>query len=545
MALAGPDGFDKLPCNPAEIEGEVPKHRVLSPEFLRLILTRAHWVEALAKPQVLIQCAKLGGPLELDNVKVSPSFALIQSHMPRGATFTRANFDRDLSFIGSSFGPSSSSFTAFQYGFSAQGLSVGGDLYLGGASFRDVDINSAKVGGSLNASGSTFEGLFRAVRLSVGGTLDLTEVLSFQDVDLSGAHVGNSVIANGSNFEGSLRADNLSVGGGIGLSGVVASKDVSLHGAQVGGQVDAMGSTFEGSFIAEGLSVGRDLFLRGGSSFQRVNISRASISGALLLAGSKFDGDFDFSASSANEIVLFQPNMVSEGRYHTDDPIWSVNARLNLRNTAVVVLQSRTSSWRNKEGGWISADLSGFTYDRLAGLLGGVANTLSDETAAGLVNWLVGIRLGDDRYDPQPYEQLADVLGENGQVSKAKAIRYAKFRHRDLSQDSEFFMVALARASSRWVVGYGVYPFFAVYWYFTLVVIGFMIALFSSAELLRPLHLKFWYSLETALPLVEFSEKHKAIDHGSWLVESWFHFQKLIGFGLATFLVGALTLLAS
>lgn len=32
--------------------------------------------------------------------------------------------------------------------------------------------------------------------------------------------------------------------------------------------------------------------------------------------------------------------------------------------------------------------------------------------------------------------------------------------------------------------------------------------------------------------------------HGRWFVNSWFHFQKVMGFVLATMLVGPLTLLA-
>lgn len=74
-------------------------------------------------------------------------------------------------------------------------------------------------------------------------------------------------------------------------------------------------------------------------------------------------------------------------------------------------------------------------------------------------------------------------------------------------------------------------------------VVGFFVTYYSRAALIRPIYRKFWYSLENALPLVELSERHKSIDHESQWVESWFHFQKVMGFVLATVLVGALSLL--
>ena len=97
---------------------------------------------------------------------------------------------------------------------------------------------------------------------------------------------------------------------------------------------------------------------------------------------------------------------------------------------------------------------------------------------------------------------------------------------------------------SRFVIGHGVYPFWALFWFAGLVATGFFVAHFSRARLLQPRYRKFWYSLENALPLVEFSAQHNSVEHGREWVESWFHFQKAMGFVLATVLIGALSLLA-
>jgi hypothetical protein len=73
---------------------------------------------------------------------------------------------------------------------------------------------------------------------------------------------------------------------------------------------------------------------------------------------------------------------------------------------------------------------------------------------------------------------------------------------------------------------------------------GFFVAHFSRARLLQPRYRKFWYSLENALPLVEFSAQHNSVEHERRWVEIWFHVQKAMGFVLATVLIGALSLLA-
>jgi hypothetical protein len=154
------------------------------------------------------------------------------------------------------------------------------------------------------------------------------------------------------------------------------------------------------------------------------------------------------------------------------------------------------------------------------------------------------VSAGDDGYDPQPFEQLAGALAHAGMTAKARAVRYAKFRYRDQAHHGPWWETWILWPLSRFVTGYGVYPFWALFWFAGLVATGFFVAHFSHARLLQPRYRKFWYSLENALPLVEFSAQHNSVEHGREWVESWFHFQKAMGFVLATVLIGALSLLA-
>ena len=166
---------------------------------------------------------------------------------------------------------------------------------------------------------------------------------------------------------------------------------------------------------------------------------------------------------------------------------------------------------------------------------------MADEPADWLVEWIEAQRDYGDRYDPQPYTQLAQVLDASGATEKAKAIRYAKFEHRRKHDESLSLLSQFGLTILRFFVGYGEYPIFALYWFVGVVVFGWLLARCSSRK--SVCRLGFWYSLENALPLIETSERFRSVQHGRGYAYC-FLIQKLFGFVLATVLVGALTLLS-
>ena len=95
---------------------------------------------------------------------------------------------------------------------------------------------------------------------------------------------------------------------------------------------------------------------------------------------------------------------------------------------------------------------------------------------------------------------------------------------------------------ARYVAGYGIYPVWAFYWFFGLVLLGGLLAQSSKDSSVRH-WMGLWYSLENALPLIETNERFRNVAHGYPGLVHFFHFQKAFGFVLATVLVGALTLL--
>jgi hypothetical protein len=366
---------------------------------------------------------------------------------------------------------------------------------------------------------------------------------------LRDARFARALELNGSVIEGPVEADRLHVEGALFLNdGAVFSRGVRLVGARIDKNLDLERSTFDGGLHAELLSVGGSVLMRFDAVFGDVMLNGASIGGQLQLSGSEFRGKVDLSGATIGELVLTMIERRPKKDSLIRDPLWGPQASLTLRNLEVGALQSRTEAWQ-REGRWIGAELAGSGYRHLTGSQSGDLPNLAEEPVSALASWIEGVRPPQmrDRYDPQPYEQLARVLEAEGMDDKAREVRYAKSRHRDAitAASSSWPEVWLFRPASRWFIGNGVYPFRAVLWFLGLVLLGWVMAWFSRdrACLAGPVD-RLWYSLENALPLMELAEKHKRVVHGRAWLEAFFHFQKVAGFVLATLLVGALTVLA-
>lgn len=497
MSFAGPDGSDGAVCNAWEIEGDIPTNRILRPEFLHLILTKEPWSNLRALAFTRIDCAVFERQVNLETSRIETAPLLQQTWFKQGLNLREARIERSLSLIGSQVNG-----TLF-----AERMRVGEGLFLKDGSFLSggletgaVNLSSAKISGTLSASGARFEGTFQAQRAQVGEDLFLRSNASFD---------------------------------GVGLTG-----------AEIGGNVEATNSRFDGALIASRLKVGGDLFLSGHARFGLVSLVGVRVGEFLQMSGATFTDKVDLSGATMQELLLYVPGTMQKYEAKSDDPIWTGRAELVLRNARAGAVQSRASSWV-RDGKALPVDLGGFRYERLEGFEARLQTSLIDLSEADLVAWLEDGRGPNAEYDPQPYAQLAEVLVAAGMEEKAMAVRFAQFVHRDRATRNEtaLWKTHLVRPAAKWIIGYGVYPFWALGWFFGMVILGIFVAFASKAELIAPFYRKFWYSLENALPLVQFSDAHAGIEHGNAWVESYFHLQKVLGFVLATVLVGALTLL--
>ena len=217
------------------------------------------------------------------------------------------------------------------------------------------------------------------------------------------------------------------IDGEVGLLGTKFKRTLSLHGSIVTGKLNA-----------DGMEVGGGLYLRDSGTFADIDLLGAKIGGNIQLAGSTFGGELDLTGSVIDGELHF-----SSG-WQESPPTWQNSASLILRNAKVEALQAREGSWNISGGdGFLPTDLTGFTFDRLGGLDTSGGTGMGDESADWLIGWIEAQRDHGENYDPQPYTQLARVPEAAGAADKAKAVRFAKFKHK---HDHDISMSSIRRA---------------------------------------------------------------------------------------------------
>jgi hypothetical protein len=147
---------------------------------------------------------------------------------------------------------------------------------------------------------------------------------------------------------------------------------------------------------------------------------------------------------------------------------WATGLALILRNSKTDAIQDLPNSWPDK------LDLSGFTYRSLGGLFANEKDPMIDRKLEWFEGWL-----GKQKpYTPAPYEQLATVLRNEGKPDVADDILYSG-KEQERSQSASMRYIELT--ANRWVIGYGYYKFWSIYWAMGLLVAG-TVLLWLSGE---------------------------------------------------------------
>ena len=277
--LAERPGGQSKKCDVSKAE-KWPRDRILRQEFVETVLLHQPFRDAFVRRGFRIRCAKFEEMLDLSQIHFPYELWFDKSFFPEGIEATDLHIDRTFSLEGSRLGGS----------FDADRLIVGGNLYLNEATFQEVRLLGAKIGGQLSARGSHFEGEFNADDLVVDSDLHLTGGAIFKDVDLHGAKIGGQLSARGSHFEGEFSAYSLIVDENLYLDEGATFKEVHLLGAEIGGRLDAGGSDFGGKLDADGLVVNGSLYLNEEATFKEVRLLGAEIGGRLDASSSHFGG---------------------------------------------------------------------------------------------------------------------------------------------------------------------------------------------------------------------------------------------------------------
>ena len=522
VALSGSTVTGKLAAVRLEVGGGLYLHD--GGRFADIVLLGAR-----VAGDTVVDRSVVAGKLDADGLDVGGSLFLRD-----GGTFT------DIDLLGAKIAGNAELNGATVAGtLNGDRLQVGGTLMLrDGATFVDIDLLGAKIAGDVEFSGSTVTGKLNADGLDVGGSLFLRDGGTFTDIDLLGAKIAGNAELNGATVAGTLNGDGLQVGGTLMLRDGATFVDIDLPGARIASNLELRGSTVTRILNADGLEVGGTLFMHDGGTFARIRLLSAEIGGDVHISGSTFAGEFDLTGAAIDGELHVSSGLLKRS------PAWQRGASLILRNAKADVLQAQAGSWNMSGGdGLLPTDLTGFTYNRLGGLDTPGGTGMGDESADWLVGWIEAQRDHGGNYDPQPYTQLAQVLEAAGATDKAKAIRYARFEHKrdhdtSINGFRRFWLVL-----EKYLVGYGVYPIQALFWFIGLVVVGGVLAQCSRKTTVHR-WMGLWYSFNNALPLIEMNERFKNVDHGRRWLDNCFQIQKVFGFVLATVLVGALTQLS-
>jgi hypothetical protein len=164
--------------------------------------------------------------------------------------------------------------------------------------------------------------------------------------------------------------------------------------------------------------------------------------------------------------------------------------------------------------------IEGFTYTSI-------------ESANRFEEWFRKAR----HYAPQPYEQLASVVANQGNKTLATKIRYSgRERERSESPWPEWLWLTVLKS----LIGYGYYPQLAILWAGSLVIVGAAALRLSGEGPRNGLPFGIAYSFDMLLPIIKLRDWHYKIDVKGW-ARYYFYWHKIRGFVLTSFLIAALS----
>ena len=402
----------------------------------------------------------------------------------------------------------------------AAGLKVRRSVFLrnGFNAAGQVNLIDAEIGGTFECDKGAFKNAggvaLYADRIKVGGAVYLRYGFSAEgEVRLLGANISGNLGCNQGIFTNvsgiALFASDMKVTGSIFLrDGVLVEGEVRLVAAEVGGAIECAKGTFKNAggyaVCANGIKVNGPVALGEGASFDgEVSFVRANIGGAFGSVGSQFAANSTVNIEQVSIAGSFfwqkvSSKFKSENNAESDSALRSgLPVRLNLQHSTVGPMADDNNSWPSIG----RLHLDGLVYTRIAA---------GPTDARSRLEWL---RRQGDGFWPQPYRQLAKVLGEVGDESGTRrvliAMENSRLKYGKLSWYSRVWVWAL-----RLTIGYGYQPFRAGWWVTLFVLIGFF--LFSwgqdagvltqipspNAAAYQPFN-GFVFSLETFVPLVD------------------------------------------
>ena len=583
-------------CKPKEADHWLDD-RLLSSNFIRTILFFEPFRNYLAPKGLDIACAKFEEELDISFGNFQFPIVLTNSYFQSGVniaelksehnlSFEQSYFDGsifgygakiegDLNLYGTNFSKNSNvellsaevgrNFVAttsrIEGSLIADGMHVGGNLFLRQGKFRTVEILGVRVGGDLDVTDSYFTGSLVADRIIVDGNVFLNGqkgIAVFQQVDLPSANIGGEINAQNSCFKKELNGYGMRVNGNffLGLTENYLIDDIDcirpletimdvevypsraiLNGvnitrAKIGGDFHAMRVSINRPFIANRMSVSGDLAIGKQSEFEIVSFIGARVGGDIEFTENYFKSEVNFTNAQLNGTLLLNASGIF--------PNWGDKSSLVLRNLYVGELRYREQGLDNLRG---RLDLVGFRYQNIRGF---TSENIGGPDEGLRINWLLNSWLGSQRnrdriFQPQPYQQLAMILRNMGHKAKADAIMVALHDYERTHQVTPVFEKLILTAS--WaLLFYGYRIWQAVIWFFVLVLLGSFILQCAPSGRKVSFWQKFFFSLESAVPLIELTPlNEKFALELTPMVDRYFIVHKIFGLVIVSVLVAGMT----
>lgn len=314
---------------------------------------------------------------------------------------------------------------------------------------------------TLAFDGSDLPGLV-ANRLDARGDLLFRSATIRGRMELRGARVGGDMVFDGARLENPgesvLNAERISVRGSLLLRGATVRGGLTLLGSRIGGALDLIGATME---RPEGVAIEADSSQIDGDATLRL----ARVTGAVSLVTARIGGDMDLTGA---EVSRPDAIAVDLGRTNVAGAFFlqggaRVTGTLSFDGATLGAIVDDPASWPAK------GDLR-INRCHYGALLG---SALSAKARLDLLAHQTPERWNEDFW-PQPYEQLAKVLGEMGHDEDKRRVliekeRLSRLARRKRTDSVSMRAVLFAKDGLMFVTtGYGRLPLLAIVWIFAL-----------------------------------------------------------------------------
>ena len=342
-----------------------------------------------------------------------------------------------------------------------EGCRVPRDIGLLDCRFDATPVLLSAIIDTLAFDGSDLPGL-SANRLDARGDLLFRGANIRGRVDLRGARIGGDMIFDGARLDGAgervLQAERISVRGGVLFRGAKVRGGIALPGGRIGGGLELIGATIErpGALAIEADSAQID---------GDVSLRLAAIDGTASLVTARIGGDMDLTGATVDSPGAIAVDL---GRTHVAGAFFlrsdaRVSGVLSLNGATLGAIVDDPACWPARG----DLRLNRCLYGALLG---------SAVRARERLDWLA--RQTPERWNedfwPQPYEQLALVMGEMGHtedkrrvlIEKERLVRRARRkRARTLPMR---LLLRLSDGLMGVTTGFGHLPLLAIVWMFVL-----------------------------------------------------------------------------